>query len=166
MYYWVLAWFKFMLYWCFFWDFSCLWSFHKTTIAPRCWTRSARLRPGVHRIEQMPLAQLRPHTVEISVFSQWFLMDFLKKTQRFNRLKEPTLKFHPQRLGYFYVTTSCRKRSGDFQISEIFFCEKSEAPGLMLVGSDRSVAAILPPGRMLWPKISRLQQLQKLGEST
>ena len=26
-------------------------------------------------------------------------------------------------LGYFYVTTSCGKRSGDFQISEIFFAK-------------------------------------------
>ena len=34
----------------------------------------------------------------------------------------------------------------------VFFPEESEAPGLMLVGSDRSVAAILPPGCMFLAK--------------
>lgn len=42
------------------------------------------------------------HSGDLSFFPILISVFFIKKkTQRFNRLKEPTLKFHPQRLGIF-----------------------------------------------------------------
>ena len=164
-----LTWLKSMLYWCFFWDFSSLWSFHKTTIASTVPNKVCKVATwcASDRADAFSTAPAT-HSGDLSFFPILISLFFKERnfkdstgwrSQHWNSILRG--------LGYFYVTTSCRKRSGDFQISEIFFCENSEAPGLMLVGSDRSVAAILPPGRMLWPpKFSRLQQLQKLGEST
>lgn len=163
-----LTWLKSMLYWCFFWDFSSLWSFHKTTIASTVPNKVCKVATwcASDRADAFSTAPAT-HSGDLSFFPILISFFFKKKTQRSNRLKEPTLKFHPQRLGIFlcdYFLSETQWRFPDFRD---FFCENSEAPGLMLVGSDRSVAAILPPGLMLWPpKFSRLQQLQKLGEST
>lgn len=127
----------------------------KTTIAPR----SARLRPCVHRIEQMPLAQLRPHTVEISVFPNDFWIFFFK-IPRSNRLKEPTLKFHPRLI---FVSTS-EKLSGGFPDFRHFFLKKNRRHldwcWLALT------AVLLQSCHLAVPKFSRLQQLQQLGWST
>lgn len=119
LYYWVLAWFKSMLYWCFFWDFSCLWSFHKTTIASTVPNKVCKVATwcASDRADAFSTAPAT-HSGDLSFFPILISVLFLNWELGKNRLKEPTLKFHPQRLGIFlcdYFVWETQWRFPDFR---------------------------------------------------